>query len=42
MASRIVEIYERTVVDGARKYGEVGADFIDIVHIGNGREKSEK
>ena len=40
--SRIVEIYERTVVDGARKYGEVGADFIDIVHIGKGREKSEK
>ena len=40
--SRIVEIYKRTVVDGVRKYGEVGADFIDIVHIGNGRGKSEK
>ena len=40
--SRIVEINERTVVDGARKYGEVGTDFIDIIHISNGRGKREK
>ena len=32
-SSRIVEIYERTIVDSARKDGEVAADFIYIIHI---------
>ena len=31
--SRIVEIYEWAVVDGARQYWEVLANFIDIVHL---------
>ena len=30
---RIVEIDERTVVDSAGEYGEIGANLIYIVHI---------